>query len=321
MEDNMTHELESGFFVREPAWHKLGTVVQDAPSVEDAIKLAGLDWQVKKTPLWIDTSEGFFRLIPSHKALVRESDGYPLGVVGTNYTALQNTKAFHFFNPFIEQGHVQLETAGSLKTGKRIWVLAKVRGAKAEIVPGDEVNGYLLLSNSHDGSQSVRVQFTTVRVVCWNTLSAAERKGDSKVESCLKVRHTVNVEAGLDAVQKAVDVTNQTFSTSVEAYQALARKNITVDGLKDYVREVMQHDGFGQSGGMPQCWDFIEHAYEEGPGSRIQGVRGSYWGAYNAVTDWLDHTRGKGDDSRLDSIWFGSGKAIADRALDIALQH
>ena len=271
----MTHEFESGFFVREPAWHKLGTVVHNAPSIEEAIKLARLDWEVKEQTLWIDTPERHFRPILSHKALVRERDGYPLGVVGTAYTPLQNTTAFDFFNPFIHQGHVQLETAGRLKNGKRVWVLAKVRGAQADIVPGDEVKGYLLLSNSHDGSQAVRVQFTTVRVVCWNTLSSAERKGDSKLESCLKVRHTVNVEAGLEAVQKAVDVTNRTFSASVEAYQALARKNITVVGLKDYVREVMRYDGIGPTSGMPLCWDFIENAYESGPGSDIKGVRGT----------------------------------------------
>jgi phage/plasmid-like protein (TIGR03299 family) len=321
MEDDMTHEFESGFFVRRPAWHKLGTVVQTAPCIEDAIKLAGLDWEVQEQALWLDTPEGHFRAVPSHKALIRETDRYLLGVVGINYKALPNIQAFRFFNPFIEQGYVQLETAGSLKKGKRVWVLAKVRGAQAEIVPGDEVNGYLLLSNSHDGSQAVRVQFTTVRVVCWNTLSSAERKGDSKLESCLKVRHTANIEAGLEAVQKAVDVTNRTFSASVEAYQALARKRITIAGLKEYVREVMRYDGFGLTSGMPMCWDVIEQAYESGPGSNIEGVRGTYWGAYNAITDWLDHTRGKGDDSRLDSMWFGSGKAIADRALAVGLQH
>lgn len=317
----MTHEFESGFFVKRPAWHRLGTVVQDAPSIEDAIRLAGLDWEVKEQPLWAGTPEVGFRAVFSHKAIVREGDRYPLGVVSVKYTPLQNAKAFQFFNPFIEKGHVQLETAGSLKHGKRVWILAKVRGAEAEIVPGDEVKGYLLLSNSHDGSQAVRVQFTTVRVVCMNTLSAAERKGDEQLESCLKVRHTANVEAGLEAVQKAVDITNRTFRASVEAYQALARKSITIVGLKDYVREVMHYDGLGLTSGMPKCWDFIESAYDGGPGSDIHGVRGTYWGAYNAVADFLDHTRGKSEENRLDSIWFGSGKKIAERALAIALEQ
>jgi phage/plasmid-like protein (TIGR03299 family) len=321
MEDSMALQFESGFFVRQPAWHRLGAVVQDVPSIEEAIKLAGLDWEVKEETLWIHEPGGDSRPVPTHKALVRECDGYALGVVSTKYRALQNRKAFQFFNPLIEEGHVQLETAGSLKHGRRVWVLARVRGAQAEIVSDDEVRGYLLLSNSHDGSQAVRVKFTTVRVVCMNTLSAAERKGDRKVENCLKVRHTANVEAGLEAVQKMVDVTNRTFTASVEAYQELARKHITIGGLKEYVREVMRYDEFGATSGMPKCWDYIERAYEEGPGSAITGVRGTFWGAYNAVTDWLDHTRGQGEEARLDSVWFGSGKAIANRALALALQQ
>lgn len=317
----MTHQFETGFFVRRPAWHKLGIVVQDAPSIEEAMKFAGLDWEVKEQTLWITTSPLHFRTISSHKALMRKGHDWPLGIVGAKYKSLPNSKAFSFFNPFIEQGHVQLETAGSLKEGKRIWVLAQVRGAQAEIVPGDEVKGYLLLSNSHDGSQAVRVQFTTVRVVCWNTLSVADRSADSRLESCLKFRHTANVETGLEAVQKTVDVTNRTFTATVEAYQALARKQITIVGLKEYVREVMEYDECGLKSGVPKCWDFIERAYDEGPGSDIKGVSGTYWGAYNAITDWLDHTRGRGDESRLDSIWFGKGKAIADRALAVALNH
>jgi phage/plasmid-like protein (TIGR03299 family) len=313
----MAHEFETGFFVGKAAWHRLGTVVQDAPKVEDAIQLAGLDWKVVERPVLYEDSFGDFYIhARSHKVLVRPSDDYALGVVGEKYKPLQNEEAFTFFNPILEQGGATLEAAGSLRYGKRIWVLAKLQGATAEITKGDEVVGYLLLSNSHDGSSAVRVQFTAVRVVCMNTLSAAERRGDDAFEHCVRIRHTRGLPEALKEVRKALDLTNRTFSFSVEAYQRLASKGITVDGLKNYVREVLEAT---DSPAMPLAWDWIQASYELGPGADLPGVRGTYWGAYNAVTHWLGTIRGKSDESRLDSVWFGSGRQIADRALKVAL--
>lgn len=315
----MAHAFESGFFTRVPAWHRLGTVIQDAPTVEDGIRLAGLDWEVEERPLYYPLSRGLQGCIPNRKALVRPTDDMPLGVVGDKYQPLQNLSAFSFFNPFIENGFATLDAAGSLKAGRRVWVLAKVKDARREVVSGDDITGYLLLSNSHDGSQAVRVQFTTIRVVCMNTLSSAHQRGDTQFENCLKVRHTRGLQVALDAIQKAVDLTAQTFTFTVEAYQALAARRIISNNLKEYVREVFAYNGVHHKNGLPQCWDSIEDAFENGPGATLPGVYGTYWGAYNAVTHWIDHVRGKDEGNRLDSAWFGSGASLRNRAFDVAL--
>jgi len=317
----MAHEFETGFFVKEPAWHKLGTVVQTAPNTQEAIKLAGLDWQVQERDLYFsnidETNKDIvvrnFVQANTHKALIRATDNRLLGVVGKDYQALQNVSAFNFFDKFLDTGSCQLEAAGSLKEGKRVWVLAKLRGAQADIVKGDTVQGYLLLSNAHDGTQSVRVQFTTIRVVCWNTLSKAEKAGDSKLENCLRIRHSSKMQLALDAVSQAVDIAKNNFAISVEAFQSLANKKIEIEGLKDYVREVFETPE------LPRSYEYIEDQFLNGYGLNINGVKGTAWAAYNAVTGFIDHKRGNDDSGRLNSTWFGAGQLLRNRAFNCAV--
>jgi phage/plasmid-like protein (TIGR03299 family) len=120
----MSAEFESGMFVREPAWHRLGVVVDEAPNVEEAIKLAGLDWEVRKEPVHFKVEDEEVE-VPNRFAVVRSTDDKPLGIVSDRYEPLQNTEAFKFFNPFLE--YCDFNTAGSLREGKNVWILAKLR--------------------------------------------------------------------------------------------------------------------------------------------------------------------------------------------------
>lgn len=313
----MAHEFESGMFVGEEAWHGLGTVLEDPPTVEEGIKTAGLDWTVLEKDIgWYTFGEPGTNEINSHKALVRDSDNSVLGVVGSSYKPLQNREAFAFFNPFLDQQDATLETAGALREGRTVFVLAKLKGSEAEVLPGDPVNGYLLLYNSHDGTLAVGVQFTSVRVVCQNTLTFAINRGGRQDEACVKIRHTRGLKEALGAVQRAINIAGATFSASVEAYQELARKKLPVKGLENYVREVLE---FEDAEKTPKALAQIEERYYTGPGYDIPGVSGTYWGAFNAVTDWLDHHRGRSADSSLWSSWFGESKKIRQRAMDTAL--
>lgn len=312
----MAHRFESGMFVREPAWHGLGTVLDEPPTVSEAIVEARLDWKVTKEPLYTKEAEvdtvgpPLLRQAPDHNALVRSSDRKILGVAGGRYRPLQNIEAFEFFNPFLEKKVATLETAGSLMGGRVVWVLAKLNDFEDEVVANDPVQAHLLLSNSHTGSGAVRVIFTPTRVVCWNTLSAAE----AAPKSIVKVVHSKNLTNSLTAVQDAVDVANKTFAFTLADYRAMARKDITVEGLKNYVRDVLSVPAEVKD--MPRAWEGIEAAFEGGPGSDIPGVDGTVWGAYNAVTHWVDHQRGRTDESRLTASWFqpGVGPAIRKKA-------
>jgi phage/plasmid-like protein (TIGR03299 family) len=307
----MTDHVESGMFVGQPAWHGKGVVVEDAPSVREAIALAGLDWRVEEVPIFCGDS---FEPIPTHKAIRRDSDQSILGVVGAGFTPVQNVDAFAFFEPFVESGAVTLEAAGSLKGGRRVWVLAKLTDVAGEVGPGDEVRGYLLLYHGHDGSLRIWCLFTPIRVVCWNTATAAIEDGKNVA---VRIRHTKGVHEALEAVQATIDTTRQTFDVTLEAYRTLRRKQLPVEGLEQYVRRVFEVPAAEER--MPRCWDAIQRLAEEGAGSDLPGVRGSLWGAYNAITEWTAYERGRNEDNRLDSNWFGPSRAIRDRAFAVAM--
>jgi len=297
-------------------------VLDEPPSVSEAIVEAGLDWKVTKEPLFtkegVDETVGapMLRQATGHHALVRSSDRRILGVAGDRYQPLQNIEAFEFFNPFLEKNVATLETAGSLMEGGVVWVLAKLKEFEEDVVRGDPVQAHLLLSNSHTGSGAVKVLFSPTRVVCWNTLSAAEEGAKNLV----RVVHSSKMENSLTAVQEAVDIANKTFAFSLEHYRAMARKEITVEGLQNYVRAVLEVPEEVKE--MPRAWEGIEAAFEAGPGADIPGVDGTVWGAYNAITHWVDHQRGRTDESRLTASWFqpGVGPAIRKRAHKEALE-
>ena len=200
----MAHQFESGFFASNtPAWHGLGTVLDHPPTIAEAIKAAGLDWQVREQELFTQTERGL-GVVPTHKALVRSTDYRQLGIVSQQYQPLQNLHAFNFFDFLLHDGDVSLEAAGSLKEGKRIWVLAKINNLTQDVVQNDAVNPYLLLSNSHDGSLAVWIQFTPIRVCCNNTLSYAlsKRTEHQKIGRAFSIRHQGDIQAKLAQAQR-----------------------------------------------------------------------------------------------------------------------
>jgi phage/plasmid-like protein (TIGR03299 family) len=234
----MAHELElingeaQMFYRGEAPWHKLGRFIEpdEALTTEDAIVAAGLDWNVSTRPLYLDDGTQ----APSN-AVVRDDTNGILGVVSQKYQPLQNREAFKFFDPFIESGEAMFETAGSLKDGKRIWVLAKINKDPLEIARGDVVDKYILLSNGHDGLVSVRAGFTPIRVVCQNTLSMATSNDASQL---IRLKHTKNLQENLDKVAEIMNVANASFEATAEQYRFLANRTVSQADLERYVKLV-----------------------------------------------------------------------------------
>ncbi len=317
----MAHNIESMFSVRQTPWHGLGHVVDSAPTAAEAIKLAGLDWQVLEKPVYQRVGEAF-QAIPDQKAITRSSDDSVLSIMTNNYQPLQNAKAFEFFNPFIDSGLAAFETAGSLRQGKVVWILATLNRAPIEVGKGgDVVNKHLLLSNSHDGSMAVRVGFTPIRVVCNNTLSAAHRDGDSKL---LRIKHAGNLQANLDNVQAMVNALDARFDATAAQYNALANCSVNAADLANYVNVIFDLNPAGDERAKlraKKMQETITKLFENGAGAQLQSARGTLWGAYNAVTEYLTHDHGKNiDGSRLNSNWFGENMRTNDFALETALR-
>jgi phage/plasmid-like protein (TIGR03299 family) len=332
----MSHEFETGFFVKDRAWHGLGTVLPSPPTIGEALELAGLNWSVEGRPLFLQSGE---EVETGHRAIVRNSDNRTLGVVGPSYTPVQNAQALAPFQPLVDAGLVDLEAAGSLRNGARVWILGKIRNAEAEVTPGDAVKGYLLFYNGHDGTLSASYQETAIRVVCMNTLSMAVGLGETGKEARLKLRHTAGVGAQIDALTEQCRLLAGKFGDTIQTYRALAadhcpdpggyfKKVLTLSGSmgKFHPREEPARSGltgaltlasrepaFDQ--GKRQLGRLLE-IFETQPGADY--ARGSYWQAYNAVTYWIDHDRGRSDDTRQNASWFGEGRRIRDIALDVA---
>jgi phage/plasmid-like protein (TIGR03299 family) len=167
---------------------------------------------------------------------------------------------------YLHEGDVILEAAGSLKRGKRIWILAKIRMNPVEIQESDAIQPYLLLHNSHDGSTAIWIQFTPIRVVCWNTLSwaAASRFKEKKNRQAFRIRHNSNIEEKLALAQQALDLARQTFETATEEYIAMAHKPITRELFELYLANILDTEDPTKNKSFPS----IQQNFEAGRGNQ-----------------------------------------------------
>jgi phage/plasmid-like protein (TIGR03299 family) len=311
----MAHEIESMAYFGNRPWHGRGTALDEADLFNwpKACEKAGLAWDVELVPLI--TADTQVRV--THKAVRRISDAKLLGVVGPRYAPLQNREAFAWFQPFLDAREAALHTAGSLRGGSRIWVLAKLNREPLVIAEGDTVEKFILLSHGHDGSLAVRCGFTPVRVVCANTLAMAHGCDASKL---IRVKHTKDVLENLANVREVMDLANQQFEATAEQYRRLARKCINQDDLRKYVNRVLKAEDEQNAGTrLKNIAELIARLAETGRGNDLPSIRGTYWAAYNGVSEWLTHERGRSGDNRLNSLWFGDGAVTNRHALEVAL--
>ena len=330
----MPASFESGFFVGEPAWHRLGRTLPEGTrlSVEEGIAAAGLDWRGDLLPLEISGPPGRPTVRPNDWsqdsmagqrvpafATVRQQDETILGVVGTRYNVLQNVDAFRFFQPFLDAGEATLHTAGSLHDGKRVWVLAKLNRESIEVADNDHVDKFLLLSNSHDGSTAVKVGFCPIRVVCANTLAMAH-----KVGQLLSLRHTDSLQTTLNEVRGIINTANERFEATAQQYRLLASRGINNDELRDYVKQVVLDIAPGSEDKLSAKKDNklsgVLDRYYHPIGESVVGTRNTWWKAYNAVTEYLSYESGRNESNRLKSLWYGQGQKRNRDALRVAVE-
>jgi len=311
----MSHNVNSMMYVGEKPWHGLGTKVESAVTSAEAITKAGLDYAVEKKPIYISGGVE----VPNHYATVRTDTNDALGVVGKKYTILQNKDAFRFFDGIVGVKEAMYQTAGALGVGEKIWLLAKLPGY-VQTVKDDITEKYLLLANSHDGSGSVQIMFTPIRVVCQNTLNVGIQSGSNKI----KLRHTASIGTRIDEVRETLGVVNHMFTTFEEASKKLATVQLTGEAWKNYLKNsgvIPDADSQDQSTRAKNIMQDVSLLFESGKGTEIAGVRGTAWGAFNAVTEYVDHHRGGSNpEKRAESLLYGSGANLKMEAWTQALK-
>lgn len=228
----MPAEVESMFYVgREKPWHGLGVSVEEAPSSERALILAGLDWDVIQKPIFTSTGEE----IAGYRANVRSSDSRILGVVSDKYKVVQNKEAFSFTDTLLGEG-VRYETAGSLQGGKKVWLLARL--PREYIISGERISPYLVFSTSHDGSGAVKVAVTPIRVVCNNTLNLALNTASRS----FSMMHTSSVQSKIQEAHDALFRAEDYMEKLGNEIERLKEIKLSDDQVNEYIEVLLPLD-------------------------------------------------------------------------------
>lgn len=349
----MSHQISvradgraEAMYALQPAWHDLGTVLDHVPNARQAFTAAGLDWEVETRPVFRKRDrrpgEDVYSEIPGRLETVRADTGETLGIVSNIYKVVQNWEAFQFVDKLVGTGDVRYESAGALKGGRLVWLLARLPDQHDFVADGDQLARYLLFYNSHDGSNSVTIVPTSVRVVCWNTISLAdptiksEAAGDKEATEAvlsnkrkggaIRISHIQNVKMRLDDAHQILRRSNATFDQFAEDARKLAAVRITNIQFERFLERLVPTPGTGE---MPparrKTRERITELYHHGPGQQM--VKGTAWAALNAVTEFIDHdwkSRAKDDQTRksntLYSIWFGNAGGLKTEAHRAALE-
>ena len=320
----MSHELfqDQMAFVGEKPWHGLGTLVPPDVSAAEMISVANLDWKVRKEPapgarLIDEKKEHYDRYVMERDPVGEEKEAVALAIVGRAYKPLQNTDAFKFFEPFIEDKWAKFHSAGALGNGERVWVLARLN---EQIVVGkdDVIDRYLLLSNTHDGSGAVTIRFTPIRVVCQNTLNYAQKGG----KGIISVRHTRHVldrlkRAQAEELRRLVDTV---FSEADTLFGQMAAREIKVEDVDRYLELLFPRTARQKARNeQPERWTRIKNILDDEAVTPRETHR-TLWALYNAVVRDEDYrtTREATADARLERVWFGRGQDLKLKALELA---
>ena len=314
----MVAAVESMAYAGEVPWHGLGTKVSDDLSPNQIMVKAGLDWQVNKVPTYARVGE--IEVLTGQEALVRSSDNKVLTQVGKNWYPVQNEEAFEFFSEYCLAGDMSMETAGSLRDGKMVWGLAKVKES-FDIGKNDQVDSYLLFANPHEYGKSIDIRFTPIRVVCNNTLSMALA---SVKNQGTKLNHRKVFDA--NHVKETMGLASEKFSQYKDVAQFLASKNFSAKALVQYYNEVFPRTYQGKKPVTVEKFEDLsttgQDAYsvlETQPGAEMGA--GTWWQALNSVTYLTDHKMGRKADSRMASAWFGRNQSRKIKAVEKAVEY
>ncbi|WP_113653116.1 DUF932 domain-containing protein [Pedobacter namyangjuensis] len=334
---NSDTQKHAFFSVKEKAWHGLGTSVDTYPTSAEALKFAGLDYTVVKRPLFtLDNLNNEFRQgevlpaeagveVPNFFATMRTDSEQVLGVVGRDYSVVQNVDAFSFFDSIVGGGEgIKYETAGALGKGERIFITAKLP-SYIRVGNDDLIEQYLFLTTSHDGGGSITAAFTPVRIVCNNTLNAAMRNH----KNAIRVRHSSGAGERLKQAHLLMGISSRSSTQLQEVFNHWAKVRISDAQVKKLVqlamapnKEVLQQLQNGTDDVHSSIYRNIVndvYAYAMGDQSQqMETTAGTVFGAYNAVTGYFQNVRRyKDGEAKFKSIIEGTARQRAQVAFDL----
>jgi phage/plasmid-like protein (TIGR03299 family) len=342
--DDLVSQLKQGVLTQEQFNAKL-------------LEAASLDWTVQRRAIAMRQADGTGLVVDplaGYRAIVRSDTDQVFQIATERYHPLQNAEVVDFFRAYCEAGHATMETLGAIDGGSKIFALAKLNGGSSTSIKGDDLRGYMLLATSHDGSLQIVGKATQVRVVCWNTLSAAlgltgGRLGKKEARE-FRMKHTRKwTPAIASEAQKVMGMAVEQIQRANEIASQLSHCNIDEQGRIEYVRRLLDGQGLLEqvvsnteplptTGLLDSVIDthmlassedpekdlgrlgkHILEAIMTSPGSDLESANNTLWGAVNGVTYHVDHERGRSQDTRLSAAWFGPGDKLKTQAVQVAV--
>lgn len=319
----MAHLIDQMAYIGATPWHGLGSKLTKMQPLEVWQQEAGMDWLIQESPVHYKADSighlGSIHTFPEQKVLYRSDTKVALSVVSQRYQVVQPRDVLEFYRDLTEVSGYELETAGVLKGGRKFWALART-GQGTTLRGNDQVNGYLLLATSCDGTLATTATPTTVRVVCNNTLTIAL----DGVANAIKVPHSTRFDS--QAVKKQLGIAVSQWDEFMYRMKNLSERKVQWPEAMSFFMNVLCDTS--PNSPLPtvlpneRALRKVQSLYEgQGRGSTLESAQGTAWGLLNAVTEYVDHERrARSSEYRMDSAWFGQGAILKQRALNTALK-
>ncbi len=354
----MVHLVETMAFVGQTPWHGLGNELTPNQPIEVWAQQAGMDWRIESSDVsyMAQNEKGQSIIMPyeEQRVLYRSDTHSPLSVVSQRFQEVQPKDILEFYRDLTEQSGFELETAGVLKGGKKFWALAKT-GQTSALKGKDVSNGYILLATACDGTLATTAQFTSIRVVCNNTLAIAlkAQNAGSNNTGVVKVPHSTRFDA--DKVKQQLGISVRAWDDHMYEMKQLSQRKVTQQEAAAYFDAVFNNTNlsiaeqdesiiqFYRNAAVPKATIPVTPNLNKsdnktepngcamskvmtmfnghGRGAELSSAKDTAYGLLCSITEFVDHERrAMSTDHRLDSAWFGAGAAIKQRGLEQALR-
>ena len=341
----MAHQLEQMAYVGETPWHGLGNPLTQNQPIEVWAQQAGMDWRIESSNVsyMARNERGQSIIMPyeEQRVLYRSDTHAPLSVVSQRYQEVQPKQILEFYRDLTEQSGFELETAGVLKGGKKFWALART-GQSTALKGKDVSNGYILLATACDGTLATTAQFTSIRVVCNNTLAIA-LKGQNSSTGVVKVPHSTKFDA--EKIKQQLGISVRAWEEHMYEMKQLSQRKVTQQEAAAYFDAVFNNTSLSiaeQDEGIIQFYRNVANQNQSkeksepngramskvmtmfngnGRGAELSSAKDTAYGLLCSITEFADHERrAMSQDHRLDSAWFGAGAGLKQRGLEQALR-
>ncbi|MFW1706167.1 DUF932 domain-containing protein [Acinetobacter baumannii] len=339
----MAHQIETMAFVGQTPWHGLGNQLPPNQPIEIWAQQAGMDWRIESSNVSYmaknDRGQNILMPYEEQRVLYRSDTHAPLSVVSQRYQEVQPKEILEFYRDLTEQSGFELETAGVLKGGKKFWALART-GQSTALKSKDVSNGYILLATACDGTLATTAQFTSIRVVCNNTLAIALR-GQSSSAGVVKVPHSTKFDA--EKVKQQLGISVRAWDEHMYEMKQLTQRKVSQQEAKAYFDAVFNNSTMSISDPEENIIQFYHNVAQQvqekkpepngramnkalemfngqGRGADLSSAKDTAYGLLCSITEFVDHERrAMSTDHRLDSAWFGTGAGVKQRGLEQAL--